>query len=221
MMNEVERLYELLVSRFPDLKIEIDPPEINTGPWFVNVFRRGSSPVVVEWRSDRGFGLATPGPDDYGSGVDETFTDAAVTFARVVQLVLSGGSSVPPLGVRLMEVRQSLGITQAELAATLGLSQAAVSKAEKRDDMQLGTIARHVAALGASVSLRLHFADGRTVELPLPMGVAPEPSQGGGDESPGLLQGDALDETEHMVAKLAGLPTLPRPSVAERRALEG
>jgi DNA-binding XRE family transcriptional regulator len=167
MMNDVERLHGLLVGRFPDLKIEIDPPEIASGAWFVNVFRPGLPPVVVEWRPDRGFGLATPGPDDYGTGVDEVFTNAEMTFARVVQLVLSGGSSVVPLGVRLMEIRQSLGITQAELAATLGHSQAGVSKAEKRDDMQLGTLAKHAAALGATVSVRFHLPDGRVLDQPV------------------------------------------------------
>ena len=170
-MNDVERLHELLVGRFPDLKIEIDPPGedfSDTGPWFVNAFRPGLSPIAIEWRANRGFGVSTPGPNDYGSGVDEAFPNAEAAFVRVVQLILSGESSVPPLGVRLMEVRQSLGITQAELAATLGLSQAAVSKAEKRDDMQLGTLARHAAALGATVSVRLHFPGRQAVDLPLP-----------------------------------------------------
>ncbi len=138
--TDAERLHGLLVERFPKLGIEIDPPEVATGPWFINIFRDDAAPVAVEWRADRGFGLATPGPDDYGSGADETFTNAEGAFTRVVQLVLSGGSSTPPLGVRLMEVREAPGSSRAELASALGSFRAGVSKAEKRDDLPLRMI---------------------------------------------------------------------------------
>jgi hypothetical protein len=172
-MNDVERLHEMLVGRFPDLQIDLDPPDVATGPWFVNVFRPGNSPLVVEWRSARGFGVTTPGPDDYGAGVSEAFTNAEATFARVVQLVLSGGPATVPLGVRLMEIRQSRGVTQAGLAATLGTSQVNVSKAERRADMQVSTLDRHVTALGGRLVLRAEFPDGRVEDLSAP---APGPT---------------------------------------------
>jgi hypothetical protein len=170
-MNDVERLHEMLVGRFPDLQVEIDPPDVASGPWFVNVFRPETSPLVVEWRSARGFGVSTPGSDDYGSGVSEAFTNAVATFARVVQLVLSGVPASVPLGVRLMEIRQSRGVTQAGLASVLGTSQVNVSKAERRPDMQISTLGRHVAAMGGRLVLRAEFPDGRVEELPSPIEV--------------------------------------------------
>ncbi|WP_435011207.1 helix-turn-helix domain-containing protein [Tundrisphaera lichenicola] len=168
-MNDVERLHQDLAGRFRGRKVELDPSETETGPWFLSVDRDGAlPPVVVEWRPEFGFGLSTPGPDDFGTGVDESYPNARATFDRVVQLVLSGSPSVPPVAVRLAQLRQAAGLTQAALADRLGIKQANVSKVENRDDLHLSTVARFVEGMGARLSVRAIFPDGRALELDLP-----------------------------------------------------
>jgi len=88
-MNQIEQLRDDLARRFPDHSITIDAPADERGPWFLDVQREGYADVV-EWRPDRGFGVSTPGTDDYGAGPDEIFTNVKSAFARVVRLILSG-----------------------------------------------------------------------------------------------------------------------------------
>ena len=165
-MNQIERLRDDLARRFPGLAMEIDAPEVDGGPWFLDVRCDGdTSPVVVEWRPDRGFGVSTPGADDYGSGPDEVYTNAKATSDRVVRLILSGGRTEPPQAVRLAELRQILGLSQGELAERTGVGQANISRIEGRDDLKISTLARIVEALGASLSIRARFPDGVEREL--------------------------------------------------------
>ncbi len=64
------------------------------------------------------------------------------------------------LWLQLIEARQSLGLTQAELAKRLGVSQAQVARIEKQgyESHSLNTLRRYVEALGdefeLSVSVR-------------------------------------------------------------------
>ncbi len=165
-MNQVERLRDDLVKRFPDLTIAIDEPADVQGSWFLDVRRDdGARPVVVEWRPDRGFGVSTPAADDYGSGPDELYPNAKAAFDRIVRLVLSSGRTEPPRAVRLAELRQYLGISQEELAERAGVGQANISRIEGRGDLKISTLARVVEAMGASLSIRARFPDGVEREL--------------------------------------------------------
>ena|SRR5450755_4072530 len=69
--------------------------------------------------------------------------------------------------VMLAELRQSLDLTQTELAETLQISQRGVSHVEHEANPRLGTLADYVDALGGRLELRAEFDD-RTVELTLP-----------------------------------------------------
>lgn len=69
--------------------------------------------------------------------------------------------------VMLAELRQSLDLTQTELAETLEVSQRGVSHVEHEANPRLGTLADYVDALGGRLELRAVFDD-RTVELTLP-----------------------------------------------------
>jgi DNA-binding XRE family transcriptional regulator len=64
----------------------------------------------------------------------------------------------------LAELRQSLDLTQTELAETLDVSQRGVSHIEHEANPRLGTLADYVDALGGRLELRAVFDD-RTVEL--------------------------------------------------------
>ena len=122
-------------------------------------------PVIIEWRSDRGFGVSTQEVDDYGSGPDELYPNAKAAFDRVVRLVLSGGRTEPPRAVRLAELRQYRGISQAELAERAGVGQANISRIEGRDDLKISTLVKVVEAMGGSLSIRARFPDGVEKEL--------------------------------------------------------
>ncbi len=164
-MNAIERLRDELSRRFPDFSMTIAAPDNHQGPWFLDIQRGEASPVVVEWRSDRGFGVSTPKEDDFGIGPDEIHSNTKSAFDRVLRLILSGGSTEPPHAVRLAELRQIRGLSQSELAELAGVRQANISRIEGRGDILLSTLAKIVSALGASLSIRAKFPDGVEREL--------------------------------------------------------
>jgi DNA-binding Xre family transcriptional regulator len=164
-MNQIERIQADLMARFPGLSAEIDPPAVETGHWNLDVRRGDDYLMSVEWRPSRGFGISTPKPDDLWSGPDEVFGDAGDTFARIVRLIETGGETVPPLTVRLAELRQLRGLSQAELAERAGLKQANLSRFENQEDAKISTLEKIVTALGASLSISARFPDGSSWEL--------------------------------------------------------
>jgi DNA-binding Xre family transcriptional regulator len=165
-MNQIEKLRDDLTKRFSDMSMEIDAPDVDRGSWILDVRREGDiPPIVVEWRPDRGFGVSTPRGDDYGSGPDEVYSNTKAAFERVVRLVLSGGLTEPPQAIRLADLRQRLGLSQGELAERTGVRQANISRIENRDDLKVSTLAKIVAAMGASLSIRARFPDGSDREL--------------------------------------------------------
>jgi transcriptional regulator with XRE-family HTH domain len=57
---------------------------------------------------------------------------------------------------RLVEVRQTLGLSQTEVAARMGTSQSAVARLERGDaDVRLSTLQRYAAALDRRVGFGL------------------------------------------------------------------
>jgi hypothetical protein len=99
-MNPIEGLRDDLASRFPGLATEIDPPADAAGLWHLDVRPGGESPwIVVEWRPDLGFGVSTPGADDFGTKPDEIYPNARAAYDRLVQVILSGGRTEPPAAV--------------------------------------------------------------------------------------------------------------------------
>ena len=53
----------------------------------------------------------------------------------------------------LRELRQTMNLTQEELAISLNTQQGTVSKAEKRPDMLVSTLRAHVEAMGGELDL--------------------------------------------------------------------
>jgi len=165
-VNPIERLRDELAGRFPDADVEIDAPADAAGTWHLDVRPGGDIPwIVVEWKADRGFGVSTPGPDDYGLKPDELYSNAKAVYDRVVQLVLSGGRTTPPAVVQLAELRMHRGFSQPELAERAGMKQANLSRIENRDDVKLSTLARIVAAMGGASAIVVKFPDGQSFEI--------------------------------------------------------
>ncbi len=60
----------------------------------------------------------------------------------------------------LAEIRQSVGMTQEELAAALGIKQPTLSRIESQPDMQISTLQRLVHALGGQLEVIAHLPGG-------------------------------------------------------------
>lgn len=61
----------------------------------------------------------------------------------------------------LYEIRQARKLSQVELADRLKVNQAAVSKIERRADMYISTLRRHIEAMGGSLVIQAEFPEGR------------------------------------------------------------
>jgi len=61
--------------------------------------------------------------------------------------------------VALRELRQILGISQAQLAARIGKDQPELSRLERRRDLKLSTLTRFVRALGGELELTARFGN--------------------------------------------------------------
>lgn len=64
-------------------------------------------------------------------------------------------------------LRRLLGLSQTALASRLGLSQPHVAQLESQADMHLGTLRRHIAALGGELELVVRFPEQR-IEITFP-----------------------------------------------------
>lgn len=175
-MNRIEAMRDELARRFPGAEADLDAPADARGPWFLTVPRAGRSPIVVEWRPDRGFGISTPSAEDFGTGPDEVHANAAAATERVAALMESGGATGGSGPVRLGELRQLRGLSQAELAERAGVRQANVSRIERRGDVLLTTLGRIVGGMGGSLSVRATFPDG--TEREIAVGPTGDPAEG-------------------------------------------
>ena len=59
----------------------------------------------------------------------------------------------------LAQVRQAVGLTQAQLAEELGLAQGDVSKIERRENLRLTTLARFIEATGGQLRIVATYDD--------------------------------------------------------------
>jgi ribosome-binding protein aMBF1 (putative translation factor) len=75
----------------------------------------------------------------------------------------------------LAELRQALGVSQAELAARLHVRQPAISRLERREDMTVGHLREVVKALGGELQMTARFPDGDVaLNLPKPSHKQPK-----------------------------------------------
>ena len=61
------------------------------------------------------------------------------------------------VGASLKDLRELLGLTQAEMARRLNVGQAAISKIEHRGDVQISSLMKYVDALGAKLNITAVF----------------------------------------------------------------
>ena len=76
------------------------------------------------------------------------------------------------------ELRKARALTQTQLAETLGIRQATVAKMEKRSDLMISTLRRHVEAMGGRLNLIVEFPGRMPVHLG-GLGDVDEPASSG------------------------------------------
>lgn len=80
----------------------------------------------------------------------------------------TGGRAVVPRRMdrmTLAEARQSLGLTQREIAARLGSRQDTVSRIERREGIKLSTLRAYAQALGGRLVILIELPDRPPVEV--------------------------------------------------------
>lgn len=60
----------------------------------------------------------------------------------------------------LQEIRQARKLSQEELARRLNVNQAAVSKVERRADLYVSTLRKHIEAMGGRLVIQAEFPEG-------------------------------------------------------------
>lgn len=152
---EVHEARAALLEVLPSAVVEVDRPADPRAEWFLDVSTEDFE-LSIGWRPDQGFGLFTC-EEGFGDRPNEVFRTAEMLAARVAQLhrQWQARHEVKPVG--LGQLRQLVDLQQADVAALLSCKQSAVSRVENRDDVLIGTLQRHVRALGGRLEMRAHF----------------------------------------------------------------
>lgn len=61
------------------------------------------------------------------------------------------------LHLTLLELQQSLGLTQDEIEADFNNFEATVTELENQEDIQISTLSRYIKALGGNLKIVAHF----------------------------------------------------------------
>ena len=67
------------------------------------------------------------------------------------------------LHLTLSELRESLALTQSDVALDMGVVQSALSKIEHQEDIQISTLSRYIKSLGGSLTIIANFPDREVV----------------------------------------------------------
>jgi hypothetical protein len=167
-MNRIELFAHRLRARLSDAEVALEPPSDPEGKWCLGVWI-GERALVIEWWPSRGFGLSSLPAEGQGEGPDEVYRDLDRAFERAMALLVSGGRTVRPREAGLKELRELRRVSQGQLATSLGMRQAAISKIEHREVLDVTLLRRIVASLGGELEIQARFP-GYTVRLRPPAG---------------------------------------------------
>lgn len=157
--HRIERLSGLLRRRVPGIALEVDAPSRAGGDWFIDAKLRDQS-FTIEFRPKLGFGVSSTPAEGIGEGPDEFLEDEEAVAERVAGL-LSSRRRTEPQRVRLLqELRERQHISQVALAEKLGVKQPTISKIERREEVNVGTLRKYVKAIGGELHITARFPDG-------------------------------------------------------------
>ena len=159
-MNDITHLKQFVCHAYPNAVVEVTEPLHADGLWWLDV-KHDQRQFIIQWAVGGSFGISSAGDDSYGEGPDELIGTLEATKTRIGQLLADDEQTVPPLGVLLSRLREKCGLTQQALAVRLGISQASVSGFERRKNIEIGTLANVMDALGGKLEIFGVFPDGR------------------------------------------------------------
>ena len=85
-----------------------------------------------------------------------------LTKARILGRGLKKDRRLP-----LRVLRESVAVTQEQVAKAANMDQSEISRVEQRDDMKLSTLRKYARALGAEIEVVATLKSGRRVRLDL------------------------------------------------------
>jgi hypothetical protein len=167
MPDPITKLVAAVSAAIPNIVSSVDAPRDPAGEWFVDL-AIGDFQTNVAWRPSYGFGLFTS-EEGYGDYPNEVFRKAEIAALRIQQLHFQWLNSRRMSPAWLPQLRQLIGIQQAEIATAMSLNQPAISRFENRDDVKISTLNNYVAAIGGRLEMRVHLPDlDVSIDLPSP-----------------------------------------------------
>jgi DNA-binding XRE family transcriptional regulator len=151
----VRRFIEGLTALLSGSQIVLDRPSQPDGEWFIDV-ACGRFKSTIAWRLKFGFGIFTS-EETYGDRPNEIFRQPETAVLRIQQLYERWNRTKKISAPGLSELRQLVGVQQAELAQLLDLNQPAISRFENRGDVKVSTLNSYVEAIGGRLEMRVHF----------------------------------------------------------------
>lgn len=156
MTATINEFLRLIKAAFPELRADLEPSPTPSGSWWIDLRGREWG-FPVSWRADLGFGFYTDPDVGFGERPSETYSDAQLAARRAATLVREAELGRAPKPMGLAELRELRQVTQSALAERLHKSQAAVSKLEARNEVQIGTLRETVMALGGHLEICVRF----------------------------------------------------------------
>jgi DNA-binding XRE family transcriptional regulator len=155
----IKNLIQLVTRSLPRSQVKVDEPEFAGGNYWVDV-SMGKKRHTLEYRPGKGFGLFHKDAG-YGEGPAEIYRTPERAAQRLAQLMGAGNSKASRLGFK--DLRELYGYSQVALAKKAGVKQPAISRFEKRGEVngevKLSTLAATIEALGGKLEVRAHFSD--------------------------------------------------------------
>lgn len=90
----------------------------------------------------------------------KAFADLTAPFTPARRAAVEARKGELRAAMSLTELRHARRLTQQGIAAALKVGQPAVAKLEKRTDMYVGTLRRHIEALGGELEVTARFPEG-------------------------------------------------------------
>ena len=157
MVDTIDAFVHALRKVAPSASTHIDSPNDPKGESFIDL-TDGSFSTEISYRPEAGFGIFVS-DREYGQRPDEVYRSAAKAAQRIVQLRDSHANAGSTRYLTLAEIRQLMDLTQESVAAAQSIKQPSVQRIEKRGNVEIMTLARHVRALGGRLEMSVVFDD--------------------------------------------------------------
>lgn len=157
MVDSLDAFLRALRQVAPSATAQIDAPMDPKGETFLDL-SDGTFSTELSYRPDVGFGIFVS-DSKYGQRPDEIYRSASKAAKRIVQLKESYEQAGATTHLTLTQIRQLMDLTQEKVADALAIKQPSVQRIEKRGNVEVMTLARHVRALGGRLEMSVVFDD--------------------------------------------------------------